>query len=223
MLSWIVNVLFMNKKYVLSLEYAEKLKAEMVMYDNMLYDRFEFFYYNSLVINFSVINPKKAIDILLDLSTKEKIEKLTFNGVFVYLNLAVLYYGQKDFGKALHSLNKLYNYNGFESTDIRLKLKINLGELMMRFEENDNDILLYRLKQVHKDFENYFSENNSVWEAAFLDLFDMMMQDDKHRNAQQIKNTAHKLIDNIRSNTSQDDMLFAYDKWIAEKARIDIF
>ncbi|RZL47381.1 MAG: hypothetical protein EOP00_12130 [Pedobacter sp.] len=212
----------MNKRYAASLEYAEKLKAEMEKFDSAFYKRYEFFYYNALVINFSVINPLKAINILVELSQKEKIDKLTFNGVFVYLNLVVLYYGQKDYSKALQSMVKLYNYKDYQTTDERLKLKINLGELMMRYEKKEFDVLNYRLKQVYKDFDTFLKANADIWEAGFLDVFGKILQTDKQRNSTGIKETAHKLISNIKNNTTQDDMLFAYDNWIAEKAKIDM-
>ena len=75
-----------------------------------------------------MINPDRAIEILLGLTGKEKIKKLPFNGVFVFANLCVLYYQKKDFRNALKYLNRLYTYDGFKNTDVMeqqkyLKLK----------------------------------------------------------------------------------------------------
>ena len=225
MLSWIANALFVNKKYSLSLNYAEELKKEMERFDGQFYSRYELFYYNSLVINFSVINPAKAIVVLQELLQKEKSNKLTFSGVgvFVYMNLAMLYYTQKNYTKALQSLNKLYNYEGYASADPRLKLKMNIGELMMRYDRNEIEILEYRLKQIQKEFSAILNNDTSeMWEGSFLHIIGQLATDLKVRDLKKVQFTAKALINNMKENSSSYDMLFAYDKWLAEKAKIDL-
>ncbi|TAL59906.1 MAG: hypothetical protein EPN85_08425, partial [Bacteroidetes bacterium] len=64
MLHYMVNVIFKNKKYQDSLIYAEAMNEAMKEYDMLLYDKFVFFYYNSLVINYSVLDKDKAISVL---------------------------------------------------------------------------------------------------------------------------------------------------------------
>ncbi|MGZ5281530.1 MAG: hypothetical protein ACXWEY_04560, partial [Bacteroidia bacterium] len=220
MLSWISNAMFVNKKYNLSLEYAEKLRIEMERFDGQFYSRFELFYYNSLVINFSVINPAKAISILQNLTHKEKANgsNLQGVGVFVFMNMAMLYYNQKDYTKALQSLNKLYNYEGYHTTDPRLKLKISLGELMMRYDRKEKEIFDYRIKQIQKEFAGYLEQNAEIWEAAFLNILTQLSA--KHQNLKDIQATAMLLLGNIREVSATDNMLFAYDVWLADKAKI---
>lgn len=225
MLSWIANALFVNKKYNLSLKYADELKTEMERFDGQFYSRYELFYYNSLVINFSVINPAKAISILQELLQKEKNNKLTFSGVgvFVYMNLAMLYYSQKEYKKALQSLNKLYNYEGYAGTDLRLKLKINLGELMMRYDLKEFEILDYRLKQIQKEFAVLLNnKTGELWEDAFLDIINQLTTNFKTRDLKKVQQTARGLLTKLQHHAASNNMLFAYDKWLAEKAKIDM-
>ena len=58
MLTYLINSLFYNKKIDVSLEYVEKLKSAMSEYNKLLYDKYLFYYYNSLVINYTVKNIK---------------------------------------------------------------------------------------------------------------------------------------------------------------------
>ncbi|RYD82568.1 MAG: hypothetical protein EOP53_03360 [Sphingobacteriales bacterium] len=221
MLSWLANTLFVNKKYNQSLAYAEQLRVEMERFDKQLYSRFELFYYNSLVINFSVINPAKAIAILLDLTRREKENSAAFHGVgvFVYMNLAVLYYAQKDFTKALQWLNKLYNYEGYNNTDARLKLKISLGELMMRYDREEHDLLDYRIKQVQKEFAGFIEEHVSIWEVAFLEILTQL--GGKQRKLKSIRAAATQILAKIKESEEPQNTLFAYDVWLAEKVKIN--
>lgn len=67
MLTYIVNSLFKNDKIKQSLQYAEQLKSAMEEFNRLHYDKYFFFYYNSLVINYSVIDKEKTIEILNEL------------------------------------------------------------------------------------------------------------------------------------------------------------
>jgi len=73
-----VNTLFKNKKHKQSLEYAGKLKSAMDEYNALLYDKYMFFYYNSLVINYAFIDIDKAIEVLEELKHNEKIKNNFF-------------------------------------------------------------------------------------------------------------------------------------------------
>ena len=217
MLTWLVNALFKNKKYKLSLEYAEKLKQEMERYDKMLYARFEFFYYNSLVINFSVINPDKAIEILLTLAGKKSIEKLPFNGVFVFANLCVLYYQKKDFHNALKYLNRLYTYDGFKNTDLQVRLRIALGELIIRYDGGELEALEYRLKQIQKEFEEELEKPEIAWEKDFIALFQDMLESENLKKDKKVKEGARSLIGTLEGLKGHDDTIFNFEGWIKEK------
>jgi tetratricopeptide (TPR) repeat protein len=219
-LSWIANACFKNKKYHLSLEYAEQLKSEMERFDKFLYERFEFFYYNSLVINFSVINPSKAIDILLELTKKEKMTKLHFQGVFVYLNLAVLYYMQKEYSPALKYLSRLYAYEGFKNTEVAVQLKITLGELMMRYDLNELETLEYRMKQIVKSYKEELSANAQSWEGDFIEFIGLLTNPEARKGHNMLQTKAKGLMEKIRASQNSESMLFRYDQWVGEKARI---
>ena len=219
MVSWIANASFKNKKFHQSLEYAEKLRQEMERFDSFLYERFEFFYYNSLVINYSAINPAKAIDILLGLTNKEKMTKLHFQGVFVFLNLAVLYYMQKDFTQSLRYLSKLYAHEDFKNTEPVVQLKIVIGELIMRYDLGDVDTLEYRLKHITKNYREQLDAEMD-WAGDFVSFVRDLISNDAKRIKKSIKSNGRTLIDRIRHSDDGENMLFKYDIWIEEKAKI---
>lgn len=220
-LSWIANALFMNRKYNESLEYAAILHKEMERYDRILYDRFAIFYYNCQVINYSVTNPLKAIEILTELARKENINKFTFNGVFVYLNLVVLYHGQRDYSASLKHLNKLYAYPGYNSTDPRIKLRISLGELMMRIDRGEKEVTGYRLRQVSKDFDQLLSKQSKIWEKKYFDLLSGIFTHGDLRKIPEYKSATTTLLSYVQEETTKEDMLFPFDTWLKEKARIE--
>ena len=86
MLTYLINSLFKNQKIDLSLTYVNKLKSAMEEFNKQLYDKYLFYYYNSLVINYSVKNIDRAIEILHEAKDNASIKKLPVYNVFVYLN-----------------------------------------------------------------------------------------------------------------------------------------
>ncbi|MBL7893056.1 MAG: hypothetical protein JNL63_10525, partial [Bacteroidia bacterium] len=91
MLTYIVNSLFKNKKFEQSLEYVGQLKTAMDEFNGLMRDKYQFFYHNSLVINYSVLDKDKAINILEELKENKKLYSASFYDMFIYLNLAILW------------------------------------------------------------------------------------------------------------------------------------
>ena len=220
MLSWIANSLFKNKKYQASLDYAEVLKTEMERFDKMLYERFELFYYNILIINFSAVNNSKAIEILLSLTQREKIIKQPIYGAFVYSNLAVLYYQSKEYKKALKYINELIHFEGYRTMDDLVKLKLALGELMIRYELKERDVLEYRFKQISKDFSETLDRPEILWEKSFMDVVQILITDDHYKKNTTFKSTVHIFLEKTENLEGTDEMLFMYDTWVKEKANL---
>ncbi|MGB1317048.1 MAG: hypothetical protein ACPG5W_02510, partial [Flavobacteriales bacterium] len=131
MLTYMVNALFKNNKLKESLAWAEKLKLGMEEFDRLHYDRFMFFYYNSLVINYSKVDMERAISILLELEDNEQLKKTPFYTVFVYLNLAIFYFDLGQYRESIKRLNQLYHHEKFASTAEPLKFRIAILELLI--------------------------------------------------------------------------------------------
>ena len=64
MLTYLTNSLYKNGKMKESLLIAEELKKSMNEFDSMLKNKFLFYYYNALVINYYKLDQKKALEVL---------------------------------------------------------------------------------------------------------------------------------------------------------------
>jgi len=104
MLTYLVNANFQKQKFPQSLAYTKQLEQAMESFDRMYYDKYFVFYTNALVINYSVVDPDQAIRLLEDLKKSKMRQKLSFYEIFLFLNLALLYFEKKDF-RPLHSAN----------------------------------------------------------------------------------------------------------------------
>ena len=218
MLTYMVNALFKNGKSEESLEWAEKLKAAMEEFDRLHYDRFMFFYYNSLVINYSKVDMEKAISILHDLEHNEKLKKTPFYIVFVYLNLSIFHFDLGDYRESIKRLNQLYHHERFANTAEALKFRIAILEMLIRLELGDTDFLEYRMKQIKKDFKDQLENQENVREEMLLELISDMFLKGKSLRSDEMKDRI-KLFTKTTSPRSEDAELVNYNRWLEQKLK----
>jgi tetratricopeptide (TPR) repeat protein len=218
MLHYIVNVLFKNKKYQNSLEYAETLHREMKEYGKLLYDKFLFFYYNSLIINYSILDKDKAISVLEDVLAHRTLKNTPFYELFVYLNLAILWFEKKDFHTSVKNLNKLYLHPEFKNADLALKFKIAVAELIIRYELLDFDYLEVKIKQVKRQFKEVLSDPANAREKEFLSILRKMIVSPQIRSNKPLIASISRFISS-EEDVLNDTEVIHYSNWLKGKTQ----
>ena len=217
MLTYIVNTLFKNNKLKQSLEYAEKLKISLEEFHQMLYDKYIFFYYNSLVINYSKLNPDKAISILEDLKDNEKIKSSSYYQLFVFLNLAVLFFDKHEYRKSIRNLNQLYLLPGYKDTDVSLRLKIAMAELIVRYELGDEEVLKNKIEQVRKDFRELMMNTDYKTEQDLLSIVEQMIHTQGLNRQRKLLALSRKFLNEHSMLNNEDTEIINYSLWLKEK------
>lgn len=217
MLTYIVNTLFKNNKLKKSLEYAEKLRKAMDEFHQMLYDKYIFFYYNSLVINYSKLNPDKAISILEDLKDNEKIKSSSYYQLFVYLNLAVLFFDKYQFNKSIRNLTKLFLLDGYKDTDKSLRLKIAMAELIIRYELKNEELLETKIEQVRKDFSDLIELNDYKTDFQLLVILKEMISKPERKSPGKLRTLVEDFLKNNSELINEDAEIINYTSWLNEK------
>jgi tetratricopeptide (TPR) repeat protein len=212
-----VNASFKNKKYEQSLKHAEEMHEAMKEYHKLLYDKYLFFYYNSLVINFSVLNKDKAISILEELIAKRTLKSQPFYELFIYLNLAILWFEKGEFHNSIRSLNKLYTHAEYKNADEGLKFKITVAELIVRFELLDFDFLETRIRQVKKQYKKILSAPDQLREKEFLSVLNKMISVPELSKNKKLLSIMQKF---SSARTDLDDTeIINYNSWLKSKIR----
>ncbi|MEP7169476.1 MAG: hypothetical protein ABI855_08925 [Bacteroidota bacterium] len=220
MLTYIVNALFKNKKLKLSLKYAEELKTSMEAYNHLLYDKYLFFYYNSLVINYSILDRDKAISILEDLRSNEKIKANAFYQVFVYLNLMLLWFEKRNYQNAIKNLNKLYLLDNYKTTDLALRFRISVTELIIRYELKDFDLLEYKINQLRKDFKEYLNQKENEKEKEFISILKSIINSVDFRKDEKLFERVKLFLSSTAAAPAEETEIINYKDWLREKAKL---
>ncbi len=217
MLVFIINTLFKNNKLKESLQYTAKLKSAMDEHQRMFFDKYLFFHYNSLVINYSKLDKEKAIEILNEMKENEKIRSTPFYEMFVYLNLAVTYFDKKDFHQSIRSLNKIYMLEGYKTADRSLQFKIGIAELIIRFELKDEDMVEYKIKQVKKDFKEFFSKKENLREKEMVTIINRMIESENIRKDKTLQQHLQVILNDNKDRDSSDSEIINYKNWLLGK------
>lgn len=214
MLTYLVNSLFKNDKLKQSLQYTGELLRAMEEFERLHYDKYLFFYYNSLVINYSRLDKEKAISVLNDMLANEKITGTAFYEIFIYLNLAVLHFDTGRFRDAIRYLTRLYQLDSYRNADRALQMKIAVMELMVRFELKDSEYVVYRVNRIRKEFRDLLRSEEFLKEKEFLGL---ILQLDTSRQHPAFQKKISQFIDNYQFSSDSDDEILNYAAWLKEK------
>jgi hypothetical protein len=217
MLVFIVNTLFKTNKLKESLKYGEKLKYSMEEHQRMLYNKYLFFYYNSLVINYSKLDKRKGIEILEEMKANTRLTSTPFYKMFIYLNLAVLFFDVDDYHQSVRNLNKVYLLEGFQNADRTLKFKIAIAELMIRYEVQDFDILEVKIRQVKKDFKDFLLKKETEREKQMLDIVSRMIVTDHIKKDKPLYSLIQSVLRSEEKEAEGDAEIINYKNWLKEK------
>jgi tetratricopeptide (TPR) repeat protein len=211
MLTYLANTLSKTGQSEKSLQFAEKLKVAMDEFGRLYYEKYLFFYYNSLVINYFKIDLDKGIDLLEQMGQNDNL-KSPFYEQFIYLNLGIFYFEKGNFRQSARNITKLYQLPDFANADVNLQFRVAIAELIVRFEIQDFEFLERRIDQVKKEFKPQLSEPNFESETKMVELLRQMTKPGFKKNKKLMN-----IVEWFRSNRSElenEEQLINFNDWI---------
>jgi hypothetical protein len=215
MLAYISNTLFVNKKHSQSLDYLKLLHDAMKEFKSMHYNNYVFFYYNSLVNNYTVINPSKAIEVLNAAKEDKVITSHPTHLGYIYLNLAGAYFDLKQHKIALKNIIKLYNHKLFNTIDNSFKIKIHITEIILRIETQDFEYADKLLAGTIKANKILLSNKEYKQELDFMQLLMELIRKHDFEKNKYSKALITTFCNRPYPNSSSS--IVNYKKWLEEK------
>ena len=214
MLAYLTNCLFKTHKYKQSLEYAEKLKDSMNEYEGFLKDKYLFYYYNALVINYSLSNKDKALDVLKEAKRNDVIQQLPTFSVFIYLNTALIYYDQGKLSLAVKNLSRLILQDDFVNIGKSFQLKIHIAELIVRFDLNQTDVIDSKVKHIKKTFKGLLIEQNFKRDKQLVEIIDALIYCNNLNQDKKLLKKITELSTFIDDEKADDIDVINYNVWL---------
>ncbi len=217
LLTYLINCLFKNNKLEESLKITAKLKSNMNSFEGLLHDKFLFYYYNSLVINYSKINKDKAIEILEQAKKEPVIKQSSYNYFFVYSNLALMYFDKGKFKPAIKHLSRIMLHDGFLSFARSFQIKIMAAELIIRYEIGDFDYLEKRMRIVKKEYKSLLEKTEFKREVALFQILGEMIYVSKIKSNTKLMGLITNFLKMISQKDAEDADVINYNRWINDK------
>ncbi len=217
MLTYCANALFKNKKYEASISYATMLGKEIQSFDKLHFDKYYFFYCNSLVNNYTFVNPQKGLSVLNEFEATMRQKKSPYYDIYIYLNRATLLAHMSRYKESLQNLVKLYVTDNYRSADDSFKLKIEVSELIITFETGDTEVLDYRVKQVKKSFSALSKEKTLQRDFQMISLLEGMNGNPDYRSENRIKRKVEAFFKEKKALEEEDSEIIQYAPWLIKK------
>jgi len=184
----------------------------MKEYDCFLHDKYLFYYYNILVLNYAKTDKEKALDYLNKASRSEVIKKLPSYNAFIYLNRSLIYYYEDNYKESQKNIARLIMQEDFLLLDKSFQLKILVTELMIRMmlsNKNLND----KITSIKKGYDTLLLEENHIREKKMIDLIFKMIHNDD------IEVEKKDLLSIMSDSESEDIDIISYNIWIKENIK----
>ena len=218
MLTYLVNSLFKTGKIDESLQYSDALHDTMLEFNSLHFERFEIFYYNSLVNNYSTFDIPKAISILQDLLNNKNLRKVPFYELFVYLNLATSYFDLQQYNQAIRHLSKTYLIDSYKKADASLKFKIAVAELIIRYENGDLDFWNYRKDQIVRENQAELEDDKHLKEKELLKILIKAAADPDGIKSRKLRPSIETYL-KVWDNSEQESEVIRYLNWLRDKIK----
>jgi tetratricopeptide (TPR) repeat protein len=218
MLTYLVNSLFKTGKIDESLQYSDALHDAMLEFKSLHFERFEIFYYNSLVNNYSTFDIPKAISILQDLLNNKNLRKVPFYELFVYLNLATSYFDMHQYNQAIRHLSKAYLIDSYKKADASLKFKIAVAELIIRYENGDLDFWNYRKDQIVRENQAELEDDKHLKEKELLKILIKAAADPDGIKSRKLRPSIETYL-KVWDNSEQESEVIRYLNWLRDKIK----
>ena len=168
LLTYLTNCLHQNNNYKKSLFYAKELKLAMKEFDAYLEDKYLFYYYNSLVLNYSIDNKNKSLEILKIASKNDVIQKMPAYTSFIYLNTSIIYFQQEKFKLSKKNLSRLILQKDFLYLDKAIQFHILIFEILVLINLKDFQAAKEKNQQLLSNFKKIIAAPEYKMDQDFL-------------------------------------------------------
>ncbi len=215
LLCYICNSLYENKKYQLALDYLKILHEALSEFDNLLYDKYLFFYYNSMANNYGIIDSQKAIDILLEAKEIPSIHQNQSRLHYIYWNLTGTYFDIKNYKSALKNCILLKELSSFKQLSTSLQLHILIFEIILRVDLKQGEYVQKSIRDLFKNYHETLNKDEHQRDNEFLILLKKTYNNPTFSLNLMVKRLVAEFINKVYNN--QNNNVVDYTKWLGEK------
>ncbi len=217
MLTYWTNSLFKNNKHVESLQIAEKLHDEMMRFEKRHRDKYYFFYANAQIINYSILDKRKALSMADQALEESVIQQNSIHRIFILLNKAQLLFDIGNYKSANRSIIQLKLDDAYQKLDDAFRLKISVAEIIIRFESQDFDSVELLISNFKKDYKESLEGGGFERQLTVLEIMEGLMVSHDLKQNKPLLQKVNQVIDEVDDSRANEIDLINYRSWLKGK------
>lgn len=177
MLVWLANANLKLMKFDVAITYAEQLRKSLDAHKKLYYNNF-IWAFNQIhcIASYYKGNLDNCLQLLESLSSSDQIsakDNIIYYS-FVNINLVVAHYSLQNIKHASRYINNLLAPDTFKKLSPDLKLDIIIMDLIIYFDNNDYDYLLYTVKNIKRKFNHILKLSVYKHHKDFINLLEFV-------------------------------------------------
>jgi len=175
MLAWLANANLKLLKFDLAISYAEQLRKSLDAHKKLFYNNFIWAYYQTLFIaSYYKGDLDNCLELLEPLKQQISAKDSIVYFTFVNFNLIIVHYSLQNIKQASRYINNLLNPDSFKKLSPDLKLDIIIMDLILYFDNNDFEYLLYTIKNIKRKFNHILKLEAYKHQKEFINLLELV-------------------------------------------------
>ena len=205
-----------NGKMKESLLIAEELNKAMNEFDSLLKNKFLFYYYNALVINYYKLDQEKALEVLNKAKKNSIIQSLPTFAAFIYLNMGLIYYDQKKYKTAIKQFSRLIIQKDFLTLSLQFQIKILVSEIIIRYELHQIDLVEEKINLIKRKYKKHIKETR---EKEIIEIIKNLIYCNNIKTDKKLIRRIKKLTNKMSSEEAQNTDVINYNSWLNKKIK----
>jgi hypothetical protein len=214
MIIYRINCLFKLNRYSESLTQAELLKNELEAYQGMLRNAYRFYLYNARIINYSALDPEHALEILKEALEDPVINDNAQHHIYLQVSRTQLLHELGRVQEALRQIAVLVNSRSLDDMPESYTMKVELAEMMIRFEKKDFDQLEKMIPSWKQRHQASLESDEFQRERLVLQILSLIMYNLDADQKTAARNLTEELLDLADESTAEDTDVLNYVRWI---------
>lgn len=170
LLSWILSVLTIQKKFEKSLHYVNRLYEYLSGNKKKYYDKHIWMYHQGLISNYSFLGKNKdAQELIIKIIENPKYTGHAYYDLYIYINHALSYYNMGEFDEAITCLRPLLTSKS-EILSKSLRLRIALLELLLHTDGQNFVFAEHKVNEIRRVYRKELQEEQYYREKIFLGI-----------------------------------------------------
>jgi len=169
LLSWIISVLTINKKFKDSLSYLDHLQEALLGMNRKYQDKYVWIYHQGLLSSYSFLGEnEKANEMMKQIIGNPKYTGNNFHDIFIHINQALSYYNMDNLDQAIISLRPLLMASTTKNLSRDLQLRIGFLELLLQTDSQEYVFAEYKINEIRRFFRKELQTEQYNREKNFL-------------------------------------------------------